>query len=229
MCEPVQSDLQKIVALFKEVVSKVADETMQPILKKFTGVWVELVQSACALIAANVQLTSVASMGQDHMAKFFSANGLEKLKIVIGLRRKLVTSQNKLDTFSEDEQASEAYCDLLSTRMPQAFETELKSEAFNDLAAHHAALTANSLCERLTSLKEAVAEKRAKKNLVSEMSDMDWLLQWGHGKENDWTNLLPNVEADQLTLKHFDEVINDSIWNIPAVPVKNFCHEASED
>lgn len=218
MCEPVQSDLQKIVAVFKEVVSKVEDATMQGILKKFTGVWIELIQSACALISANAQLTSVASMGPGHIEQFFSANGLEKLKIVVGLRRKLVTCQNKLDVFSEDDRASDAYCDLLCTRMPQAFETELQSESFNDLAGHHAAMIANSLGERLTSLMEAVAEKRKKKNLVSEMPDKDWLLQWGHERDNDWTKLLPEVEAqDQLTLKHFDDVINETIWNIPAL------------
>lgn len=192
-------------------------------VNKFIATWTEMIHVACQLVSSNATLKSVASGGKKAMDEFLTKQGSEKLKVVIGLRRKITSLKSKLVAFAETEAGD--YDDFLKMTLPTSFETELDSEHFDDLAGHLVTSRASSLESTMQTLGDAVGEKRAKKGLAGDgLSDFEFLLQWSPEKEAWWKGLPEGASLDLV-----DQEMNKTIFNIPALPVQKFCKDVQED
>ena len=191
-------------------------------VSKFIAAWTELILVACQLVAANSGLKSVAVGGKAAMDEFLAKQGIEKLKVVIGLRHKMTNINRKILALAESEE--ELFADFFKMKMPASFETELESEHFDDLAGHLVASRHASLEASVQVLADAVSEKRMKKGMDGELSDLDFLLQWSPGQEAWWKGL-----PEGASLELVEHEMNKTIYNIPAMAVQKFCKEIQED
>lgn len=150
--EPKQDELKKLSSLLSDVAAKPKEEPLSKRLKKLASLWSELISACITLISANSQLKGIAASGNASIQDFYSQDGVDKLKLIIALRRQLSTVSNKIESLAEDQKKDDPcgldpFEEVFALQMPSAFESELSCESFDDLVADRASALENSLAE----------------------------------------------------------------------------------
>ena len=225
--EPKQEQLSKLSSLMKGVASKAVDPHMQGLIHKSITLWIEVASTACSLIDTNSKLKSACMEGK--LEQFFQQqNGIEKLKVCIALRVKLLALVKRQEKLAKElgDDAEAPLTDLLKMGVPESLLTETSNQNFDDLAAHKATSYLKTIEDRDAKfVAEIAARRKAKdKDGNADMPDLEWIVQWTSGGKNDWRRQL----ADDAGLDDLIAAATETIYKIPAHATRNYCLEVEK-
>ena len=128
------------------------------LMRKMVALFIDVVTYGQNLVNTNRKCVAVATGDIDaHLA----SEGLKLLKTVLTLRKEVVKHSSKITQVAQEIRKSGFAVradlgDLLDWKLPAQFETELVSEAFDDIAAKKCSQLIESLMERMGSLQSAL-------------------------------------------------------------------------
>ena len=154
--EPKKDEIKLGLDLLSALANKKPDVD---ILKKLSPIWTDIVSAGMTLVSGNKRLREAA----DNLKNFFEKDGgFAVLKAVVAQRKRLQSAAKKVETIYRDWDKAETTADhpglseLLGLKMPDAWQSEIQSQFFDDAVSFQAAEYYNILGEAMNKLDGAL-------------------------------------------------------------------------
>ncbi len=217
--------IQKLSLFAQAVASKRSslagggDETCV-LVKKVTFTWSQLVDKMLSLMGGNRKCIDVAT---GEIAKHLKEDGDRLLTNVVNHRKEVNTFMNRLESFKDDfsGKVPSSLDALLTDRVPNSFQSEFTSEAFDDIASHKAAIHLNALQTKKMEFEGSLQVFYQERKMDAEKNNFEVFA-------DSWKTELIAL-GDQCTFSQIFEKSKVIMASVPAKNLKPFAAAISQE